>query len=182
MRVFAGTLIALCLGLAGCGSTDTTGVPSCPRTAIISDASRLVQYGSGSAGASQAVALEARITRIGGECVYPKDKSSVTVAMTLTIEARRGTEAAAATAPLGYFVAIVDADQRVIGRAEFAAPLEFKSGQRQIAMVEELEQRIPLPAGKAAASFDVLVGFLLTPEQVNQARQMVQAFAPKRAN
>jgi hypothetical protein len=95
--------------------------------------------------------------------------------MNITIEARRGTELVAASTPsVGYFVAIVDADQRVIGRAEFNAPLEFKSGVRQVAVIEELEQRIPLPAGKAAAGFDVLVGFLLSAEQLNLNRATVR--------
>jgi hypothetical protein len=175
MRMIGGALVALGVVLTGCSSNDTTGIPSCPRTAIIADASRLVQYGPGSVGTSQAVALEARITRIGGECVYPKNKGSVTVAMNITIEARRGTELAVASTPaVGYFVAIVDADQRVIGRAEFNAPLEFKSGVRQVAVIEELEQRIPLPAGKAAAGFDVLVGFLLSAEQLNLNRATVR--------
>ncbi len=175
MRIFVGAMVALGLGLSACGTADSTGVPACPRTAIISDASRLVQSAQATAGvpagAAQAASLEARITRISGECVYPKNKSSVTVNMILTIEGRRGAEtAAAANAPIGYFVAIVDSDQRVLGRAEFASALEFKSGSRQAAVVEELEQKIPLPAGRAAASYDVLVGFLLTAEQVNLNR------------
>lgn len=173
MRIFAGALIALGLGLTGCGSsTDTTGVPSCPRTAIIADASRLVQFGQAEAqGTAQAIALEARITRIGGECVYPKNKANVTVNMNLTIEARRNTpNLAAGATTVSYFVAVVDADQRILGRMEFASALEFKSGERQTAVIEELEQRIPLPAGRAGAGYDVLVGFLLTPEQVNLNR------------
>lgn len=177
MRIFAGALVALGLGLTGCSaSTDTTGVPSCPRTAIIADASRLVQFGQAEAqgatqGAAQAIALEARITRIGGECVYPKNKANVTVNMNLTIEARRNTPNLAASAStVSYFVAVVDADQRILGRMEFASALEFKNGERQTAVIEELEQRIPLPAGRAAAGYDVLVGFLLTPEQVNLNR------------
>jgi len=173
MRYFAGALVALGLGLTGCSSsTDTTGVPSCPRTAIIADASRLVQFGQGAPqGTAQAIALEARITRIGGECVYPRNKANVTVNMSLTIEARRNTpNLAAGSSTVSYFVAVVDADQRILGRMEFASVLEFKNGERQSAVVEELEQRIPLPAGRAAAGYDVLVGFLLTPEQVNLNR------------
>jgi len=171
MRIFVGAALLLSLGLSACSSNDTTGVPSCPRTAIVADASRLVQFGSGSLADAQAVTLEARLTRIGGECVYPKNKSSVTVNMNLTIEARRGTEIAnASAASVGYFVAVVDADQRIVGRAEFTSALEFKSGSRQTAVIEELEQRIPLPTGRQAAGFDVLVGFLLTPEQVNLNR------------
>jgi hypothetical protein len=177
MRTYAGALLALGLGLTGCGSsTDTTGVPSCPRTAIISDASRLVQFGQGASqgagqNAAQAIAVEARLTRLGGDCVYPMNKANVTVNMNLTIEARRNTaDLAAAVTTVSYFVAVVDADQRVLGRAEFASALEFKSGERQAASIEELEQRIPLPAGRVGAGYDVLVGFLLTPEQVNLNR------------
>ncbi|MFY7962263.1 MAG: hypothetical protein ACOVVK_19465 [Elsteraceae bacterium] len=176
MRIMTGAALALVLGLAGCSaSTDTTGVPSCPRTAIIADASRLVQFGPGQTqvaqGAPQAIALEARITRIGGECVYPKNKANVTVNMNLTIEARRNSpDLSAGATTVSYFVAVVDADQRVLGRVEFSSALEFKNGERQTAVIEELEQRIPLPSGRAAAGYDVLVGFLLTPEQVNLNR------------
>ena len=172
MRIFSGALIALGLALTGCGtSNDTVGVPSCPRTAIIADASRLVEFGPGAARDDQAIALEARLTRIGGECVYPKNKSNVTVNMNLTLAARRGGDlSASSSSTVNYFVAVVDADQRILGRAEFASTLDFSRGVREASVVEELEQRIPLPPGRAAASFDVLVGFVLTPEQVNLNR------------
>ena len=62
----------------------------------------------------------------------------------------------------------------MLGAARTAEAVSELDTDDAVAVIEELEQRIPLPAGKAAAGFDVLVGFLLSAEQLNLNRATVR--------
>lgn len=152
--------------LAGCGaSRDGANVPLCPRVAIVADAGRLVQAAPGGGGS----AFEARLFQVGGECIYPRDRSRVTVELTLQIAFQRGSSGAATRPDVGYFVAVVDGDGVVLGRQEFRVQADLTSRQ-QVVLVEDLEQRISLADGRPAVSYEVLVGFLLSREQLDLNR------------
>jgi hypothetical protein len=163
-------LLALGAGLAGCRSQNDVGAPMCPRVAVLADAAHLVKYRDGPGRDLTDVLYEADLGRISGECIYTRRNTRVTVAMKLTVTAKRGPADRDGIADLAYFVAIVDNQSKILARQEFDSQLEFEPTQTQAATLEELEQIIPLQKDQPGSDFEVLVGFRLTPEQLQRNR------------
>ncbi len=163
-------LLALVAGLDACRSRDDVGAPPCPRVALLADAAHMAVYRDGPGRDLTDIRYEADLGRISGECVYTRRKERVTVAMKLTLTAKRGPADRDRIADLPYFVAIVDNQQRVVARQEFGSQLEFAPDQTQAGAIEELEQIIPLKKDQPGSDFEVLVGFRLSEEQLRRNR------------
>jgi hypothetical protein len=165
-------LLVAGLALAGCGSSQkaASGAPPCPKVAVLSDAAHLTVYRDGPGRDLTDVVFEAELGRIAGDCVYKKRNTSVTVEMKLAVVARRGPADRDRAAVFEYFVAIVDSQSNVLARQEFRSQVTFRPEQTQLVSLEELEQVIPLKRDQPGSDFDVLIGFKLTPEQVERNR------------
>lgn len=169
----------LLVGLAGCSSTNplagTANVPPCPKVAVLTDAAHLTVFKDGAGRDLTDVKYDAEFGRITGECIYNKrDNGKVTVEMTLQITARRGPADRDRLADVDYFVAVVDRQSNVLGRQEFQSRIQFPSDQTENTTQDELEQIIPLKKDQAGEDIDVLVGFKLTPEQLERNRAQNQ--------
>lgn len=148
--------------LAGCSSTPDQR--ACPRVQVIGDLGRLVQFAPGAARNPGDVAYVASIDSVRSHCVY--DAGGVTVDMTVALGAERGP--AGTRLPdvdVTYFVAITDPSRSIIAKQPFTSRIAF-SGPRG-ASSEDLEQRIPVGAHASAGDYAIILGFQLTPEQVD---------------
>lgn len=164
-------MLTAALALAACASNRVDSrAPPCPKVAVLADASHLTVYRDGPGRDLTDVRFEADLGRIVGECIYKKGNTTVTVDMKLAISARRGPADRDRAADFTYFVAIVDLDANVIARQEFRSQVVFRPEQTQLVSLEELEQVIPLKKGQPGSDFDVLIGFKLSPEQVERNR------------
>ena len=164
-------LFALGAALDGCKSNIADpGTPPCPRVALLADAAHLAVFRNGPGRDLTDIVYEADLGRISGQCIYTRSKSKVTVAMKLTIAAKRGPADRGGVADLPYFVAVVDRQSHILARQEFDTAIGFQPDQTQAATVEELEQIIPLKKDQPGSDFEVMVGFRLTPEQVKRNR------------
>ena len=160
---------ALPLLLAACSSWfESEKAPPCPRAAIVDGADRVVRY-AGEGRKPEDIAFEARILGVGGDCEFTDEQRRVTVNMQLRIEGVRGPALPAQSAPLGYFVAIVDPEGQVLAREEFDTAIPLEKDRAIIA--EELEPEIPLPEGRRAASYTVFVGLLVSEEELSANRR-----------
>jgi hypothetical protein len=174
VRSAASVAVALLTAGALIGCTKTVadvGAPPCPKVAVLSDAAHLTVFRDGPGRDLTDIQYEADIGRISGECVYKKSKTSVTVAMKLRISAKRGPADRNRLADLAYFVAVVDGQANVLARKEFQSPIEFAPDQLEVLTEEELEEIITLKKDQPGSDYDVLVGFKLTPEQVERNRK-----------
>ena len=177
MKGFARAALVAALGaaLAACaGKKDDAGAPPCPKVGVLADAARVTVYRDGPGRDLTDIKYEAQLGRIAGECIYRKRNTQVTVDMKLQINAKRGPADRDRIADVGYFVAILDGQSNVLARQEFRSQIEFPQDQAQVATLEELEQVIPLKKDQPGSDFDVLVGFKLTPEQLERNRRSGQ--------
>lgn len=169
-RALAGLTAAVAVGLlAACSGTKETR--ACPKVEVIDDLSRLVQFADGPGRDLTDVAYVARIQDVKSACEY--DKSGVHVDMTVSIlgdRARAGTKLRGSD--VSYFVAITDPSHAIIAKKIFTSRLDF-SDDKPATINDELDQYIPLPPLAAAADHSIIVGFQLTPEQIdlNHKRQ-----------
>jgi hypothetical protein len=166
LRGFAISVLAV--GLGGCDTVKKTlstksKVP-CPGATILKEASRIVAFRPGAGRDITDIRYEARLPRILIACAYEKDMVEVTT--TVSIVAARGPAADTRNAPIRYFVAILDAKDRVVAKREFETVLQFPVNIDRGATSEDLVQRIPLAPGAKGTDYIIAVGFQLTREEL----------------
>lgn len=171
----AAPVLALGLVLGGCASvSNLVGQKEkrpCPGATVVKDTSRLVMFRDGGGRDITDIAFEARLPRITVACDYKDNMVAVTTEV--AIVAARGPANADRRAPIRYFVAVLDARDRVIAKREFETTLQFPVNIDRGATSEELVQRIPLAKGEPGTNYVIAVGFQLSREQLafNRANQ-----------
>ncbi|NBC34458.1 MAG: hypothetical protein GVY13_17420 [Alphaproteobacteria bacterium] len=181
-------MLAFAVGLAGCGgngeeeaaaAADDPPPPApaerpapqptgCPRVSILSDAAQMVVFRPGPGRDLTDVALRGVIAGFDGGCEY--FDGYVQVAMRLSLAAEQGPAATGDTAGFDYFIAIADPEGRVLSKEVFDTEVRFPPGGDQGGTVETLDYRIPLEEPAAGRFYRVLVGFQLTPAQLEYNR------------
>jgi hypothetical protein len=161
----AGALVAA--AFAGCASKSDG--PDCPRLAIPDDVGRMTRFREGPGRDLTDVAYTARLAKADGFCTT--EKSGVKVEMTVQLVVERGPASTGAPVDLQYFVAVTDPARRVLAKEVFPAQIAFEGNQRVSGSSEEIEERIPIPRGADPGSYSIIVGFQLTPEEVEYNRR-----------
>ncbi|WP_426955416.1 hypothetical protein [Muricoccus radiodurans] len=165
-------VIALPL-LAGCGSSrNTADGPPCPRVVRLADATDLTRYRAGAVPDIGTVEVAARIEGVRFACSLAPRNAGLDVILTVGVSAERGPGATGRTADLPYFVWVVDRDEsRVLNRGSDTLRVQFPPNTNTTTAVgEEMQVRIPGDP-RAAAERTVLVGFQLSPEQLEANRR-----------
>jgi len=155
------------VGLTGCSQQTQTQLP-CPSVVVVSDASSVTTFISKKGQDLTDIDFEVEIDRVGHSCFY--DSSLVTVNTLIRIKGTRGPRSAVTESEVIFFVAIVDKDQNVVGRERFETMLSFNSQRQRAAIVEEIEQIIPIRPNLRGFDYQVLIGFELTPPQLEYNR------------
>lgn len=163
----------LALGIAGCSAFGGAAPPPCPVASIVSDAARATMFKAGPGRDLIDIEFEVEIDAVASDCDYNRAGDEITTRTGVRIVATRGPAAQAPDVAFSFFVAVVGSDQRVLARERFESSLVFEPTQRRAGVVEEIEEVIPLPEGLSGANFEVLVGIVLTADQLefNRRRQ-----------
>ncbi|UFN46831.1 hypothetical protein LPC08_12395 [Roseomonas sp. OT10] len=164
------------LALAGCGGSSRDLLANvtapCPRVALLGEAADLTRFRGGARDLT-GLELDGRLTGFQAKCDYGPGRQGLDVTLTLGMTVERGPAAVGRTAQIPYMVAVVTGDEtQVLSRASFAVPVEFPNNVSRLTLrSEELSIRIPGPPQEAATR-TVLLGFVLTPEELalNRAR------------
>jgi hypothetical protein len=179
MRRFAFILLALLVG--GCGDSGNQGDskvgrffdrmfsgnsgPSvtCPQVGKVGDVAKVTRFAPGGHDLTD-VAFEAAVGRLGGDC----QAAEGAVAVNLTVEfiAGRGPADKTRKAPFTYFVAIVDKEDKVLAREQFDTGVQFPGNQTRNAIVEQIDENIPMKDPLMGNQYRIFVGFVLTPEEI----------------
>jgi len=161
--------VAAIAGLAA-ACTSTPPAP-CPGVSILGDASEVTLFGQGRGQDLTDVAYRASIERVAGSCDYTRAGDTVTSTVAARLVATRGPAAQANEETFVYFVAVVDKDQKILARERFDSTFTFQANQRQAASIEEIEQIIPIRVDLRGIDYEILIGFELSPEQLEFNRQ-----------
>jgi hypothetical protein len=179
-------LAALAMLIGGCSDAyrSVTGVFSkkqefaCPRAVIVKDASRLTTFQPGLGRDITDIKFEARLPRIQVGCKY--DDNGVEVQTNVVIIAARGPADNSRQAVVRYFVAVLNPRNQIIGKKEFSTQLKFPINIDRGGVSEELVERIPVGRGVSAASYKIMVGFQLSPSelQYNRTKNVTSLLSP----
>lgn len=160
--------LAVVLASGACGSRDPGASSSCPDVAVLADGERLVLFKAGPGRGVADVAIAADISNLRSTCDY--GGGSVEVETSFEIVSTRGPEADVDAAAVEFFAAVVDPEGRVIAKETFESRAGFPAGSRRVAVEEVVTQRIPVSGPDAGRRHQVLIGFQLTPEQLEYNR------------
>ncbi|MBP0443372.1 hypothetical protein J8J14_01150 [Roseomonas sp. SSH11] len=169
------------VALAGCNGGATpaagpaqavaAGQAQCPRVSVLEEGAVLTRHRAGARPGPRAVELEARLADIRPRCELAPRNAGLDVTLVVQVQAQRGPALAGREAELPYFIAVTDAEGgRVLNRGSDSLRVSFGGDGRATAEGEEMMVRIPGDP-RLAAERVILVGFQLTPEQLEANRR-----------
>lgn len=170
-RSLTATLIFAAMTLGACSFLDSSTPPPCPNVSILAGSERLVLFKPGAGRDIIDILVEADVSNLRAACEY--DELRVDVESAFEIIAARGPKAETSRVIIVFFAAIIDPDGRVIAKETFESRVEFPQNRRRVGVREQVIQQIPLTKRTDGQDYQVLVGFQLTPDQLeyNQSRR-----------
>ena len=172
-----GTAALSLLALAGCRSTKEVlaigeaaeaNPGPCPRAFALYDASRIVEIRGDGTEKFLNVGFSGEIDAVRSLCRYYADRP-ILADMELSFSLGRGPAAQEATMTYNYFVAVTRKNIDVLEKAVFPLTVTFPAGQDRVTVREKIDQ-IKIPRANDTTSgenFEIIVGFVVTPEQRN---------------
>jgi len=172
MRVsFLGLLALAVSALTGCTSSadEANAQRFCPPGVVVTDAATLTRFKPGAGRDPTDVLFQAELGKIETKCSF--SKRGVSIDMRVAIAVGEGPAAQNRQAQLSYFVAIIAPGRQVVARVEFPADYQFTGNRSRLVGVEELAQEIPGVTDIQAQGYQIAVGFVLSPDELNYNRQ-----------
>lgn len=171
------TLSRLCLvplaaaaALGGCGATGDEFPPACPTVAILGDAADLSRYRGASHDLTDMV-VSGRITGLSGSCKRANRGAVVVTTVSVALELTRGPAAPGRAASAAYFVALARGET-ILAKQGFPLSAEFPPNTERVRLTgDEVEVPVPNRGTEGAASYRILVGFELTPQELASNRR-----------
>jgi hypothetical protein len=143
----------------------------CPFVKTLYDASRYVEF-KDDREASANVGYTGEIQSIQAGCQY-KDNEPINVVMDVLFELGKGPQATSSTKTFHYWIAVTDRNREVIAKQNFDLPVTFPAGKDRVYMTDSIGS-IVIPRGSqttSGATFEILVGFDVTPKMAEFNRQ-----------
>ncbi len=137
----------------------------CPKAEIVRDLGSSTVYNG--APAPETIASYVQITSIESKCTWAPQ--SVTVDVRLTLDGKAG-PAGGGSISVPYFVAVTSMGGSIMAKQVFSASMNLGAGSHQ----ETLRQIIPIPNRATAATYRVLAGLQITPEQLTYNRETIK--------
>lgn len=164
-RFHLAALLPAILLLAGCAADEPP--PPCPQAGTPAPLDTVTQFDAGPGRDLTQVRYTGRIGGVDVACEY--DEKGVDVALRVRLVVERGPADRDRKAPLQYFVAVEDGPGNVTAKQVFDVTVPFEGNIRRVAQFDEIDLRIPAPK-QGFRETHVLVGFQLTPEQLDYNR------------
>lgn len=160
-------LVSAFLALAGCSSDAPP--PPCPPAGTPAPLDSFTQFEPGGSQDLTQVRFSGRIAQVKQVCEY--DETGVDVDLAIQVIVERGPADRSRQADLQYFVAVENGPGNITAKQVFDVAVPFAGNSRRLARLEEIELRIPAPSGRGFQETRVLVGFQLSPEQLEYNRR-----------
>ncbi len=149
------------------GNDDRPNAGPCPLMGVLYDSSRTVQFAEPNNERYANIAFTGEVQGVRGLCRYV-DADPITMSVEVDMAFGRGPAATADRQTYRYWVAVTRRGRTPIEKAYFDVDVRFDRGEAVVTHTEQIE-RIVIPRASAETSgenFEILVGFELTPEQL----------------
>lgn len=162
-------VLASCAGNKASSSTPNAG--PCPSARVLWDAARFVEIRDNNQ-RYENVGFTGEVRRVTGLCRYVGD-DPIVMKIDIDFGFGKGPAATGATHNYRYFVAVTRRDLAVVSKQYFDFPVEFRRGEDRMSGRQTIPE-IVIPRASdqiSGANFEILVGFELTPEQLQFNRE-----------
>lgn len=157
------------LALAGCGTPglDDLLVP-CPTLVLPADVADLTRHQPGSQPDLSTLILDARVIGIDGSCRRGRRDQSLDSTISVRFQMDRGPAAASRAVQLPWFIAVLDArTNEMVSRQSFVMNGQFATNTTRANVTSQpVEISFPVGGERRVQDYRVLVGFLLTEDEV----------------
>lgn len=142
---------------------------ACPPVSVRPDLAHLVDFYNPSRPSESTKMSEVAIKDVQNTCRV--EKGGIVMQIDLTLSGKTGPRARARPTDkpsfaYPYFVAVTDLQGNILSKEIFAASLSYNADQSALTQTESVFQNMPVPDKAAGQSFQVVVGFQLTEEQL----------------
>jgi hypothetical protein len=151
--------------LAGCSGGK--GRIACPGAVVAPDVDRVAQLAS-PGGDLADVTVAAKIDAVTTKCSTEKDGLAVNAHISFVL-LRTNFDVKRTDFP--YFVAVADTNRRILSKAVFRLDQEFVPRQSSRNVAEDITEHIPMRSPAEGGGYVIIVGFQLTPEQLEFNRK-----------
>jgi hypothetical protein len=171
--VSTGIALVGLLVLAACSSSAEKARQQgfCPKGFTVGDAAGMTRFKPGPGRDPTDIQFRAEVVKVETLCEFDKNGMDLDLETRVTIGVAEGPSIQNRQASVGYFVALLDGNRKVVARQEFAADFKFEGNRNRLASLEELSERVPGVTSRDAAQYQVVVGLLVTPDELNYNRQ-----------
>jgi hypothetical protein len=159
--------VALALALGG-GGGGKPPVP-CPKVFLTEDTAHITAFRPGPGRDITDIDFQADLTGYTGSCVY--DEKKLTVDLNVAFDVTRGPANATRKVAFNYFVAIPKVYPSAAGKRVFDVGFAFQPNQSRARFGDEIEVDVPLAKATDGPSYEIYLGFQLTPEQLDYNRK-----------
>lgn len=154
-------------------ATNTVG---CPQVAVVEDLKTLTQFETPSKPTPGTKISSITLSGIKSACNITKN--TVAVDIGLRFEGHLGPQAdewktQSRSFAYPYFIAVTTQSGEIISKEVFAATISYEKAEKALIQEESIRQVIPLRNGMTASSYEILVGFQLTDDELNYSRMMI---------
>lgn len=162
----------LVLTLFGCGPERNAFAPLCPTPVLIPALADVTRYGGpGPTHDVTDLILQASVVAVNGSCEAGSDKSELPAKVQVSITIQRGPAMQGREAEVPVFLAVVEGDT-VRDKKVFPVHLSFPPNVDRLTVTSpEVDMDLPVSAEKTGASYRIIAGFQLTPDELAANRQ-----------
>jgi len=152
------------VAVTACESFTSGTYLNCPMVAFLGGTEHITQFKNGPGRGGTDIAVEADMDNLDATCRFSAER--VELELSFDIVAVRGRDSLVTGAEIPFFVAVIGAEGEVLVKTPFVASIPFL-GASPATWTEDLMQEIVLAEGQRPRSFEVLVGFQLSAEQLD---------------
>lgn len=164
--LLAATAVTGCRSRLAQSLDSTPNAGPCPVIGSVYDAARYVKFADGAGELYSDIAFTGEITDVRIYCRYVDD-NPLDAEIEIDFAFGKGPQARGDSHTYPYFVAVTRRNGKVLARETFASDGEFRG--KSVAGKTERVNRITIPRADSSISgvnFEIVVGFELTPEQL----------------
>jgi hypothetical protein len=160
-------LPALLLSLFGCGPSRNEFAPVCPTARLIPTLADMTRYaGKGPSHDLTDMIIQARVVAVNGNCSAGDDKSVLPAKVQVTIAVQRGPAMRGREADVPVFLAVTEGEV-VRDKQVFPVHVVFPPNVDRLTMTSpEIDLGLPVSPTKSGASYGIIAGFQLTPDEL----------------
>jgi len=171
----AALITALVPLLADCGPERNKFAPPCPRPAFLGDAANIDLYrsagGPGGRRDLTDLVLHGRVIGLNGSCQEGDRKNQLATTAVMTVELTRGPAMQGREADVPVFLAVTDGDT-ILDKRIYPLHAAFPPNVDRLVLQSEVQSlALPVSPGKSGAAYTIVIGFQLTPDEMEQNRR-----------